>query len=69
MKTLRTLLSATALVLVAGAASYSSAIPCDPGLIGAVLRYQWTVAFTSDSPCPLSANISLSDRLDVTILE
>ncbi len=49
-----------------GSATYSSAVACNPALLGATFRYQWTVALTSGSPCPLSANVSISDRLEVT---
>ncbi|TAJ19333.1 MAG: hypothetical protein EPO68_06480 [Planctomycetota bacterium] len=53
--------------LVAGSTSFPLAIPCDPTAVGIQLVTQWTVVLTSTTPCPLGANISLSDRLLITL--
>jgi hypothetical protein len=53
--------------LVAGQASMPIPIKCDPAAIGVQLLTQWTVVLTSATPCPLGANISLSDRLLIAI--
>lgn len=56
-----------AVPLVAGAAGFPFPIPCDSGLAGKTLHAQWTVAFTSASPCALAPNVSFSDRLEIQI--
>ena len=48
-------------------AKKSFGIPCKPTLEGVSLDYQWTVLLTPSSPCPLVANISISDAMRVTL--
>lgn len=55
--------------LVGGNAQQAFAMPLDPGLIGAVLSYQWTVVLGASTPCPLQAGVSLSNRMNVTVGE
>jgi hypothetical protein len=50
-----------------GSASFLSTIPCDPVLIGAQLDMQYTTVLTTSTPCPLFANVSLSNILRITI--
>jgi hypothetical protein len=42
-------------------------IPCQTGLVGAAFDFQWTLLGTSDTPCPLFANASLSNAIRVTV--
>jgi hypothetical protein len=53
--------------VAAGNAAVNLAIPCRTTAIGAQLIAQWTVLLTGASPCSIAANVSLSDRLLVTI--
>jgi hypothetical protein len=55
------------LPVVAGSSAVTLAVPCKTTAIGAQLIAQWTVLLTSASPCSIAANVSLSDRLLVTI--
>lgn len=48
-------------------ASVDLAIPCKPTLAGETLALQWIVLPTSESPCSLAPNLSLSDRLLLTL--
>ena len=53
--------------LSGGSGSQVLNVPCKPNLAGASVDFQWTMLFTTLSPCSLSANVSLSDILRVTI--
>ena len=48
-------------------ASMSIAIPCTPSFEGAEVDFQWTFVGTTESPCFLGPEISLSDRLRATL--
>jgi hypothetical protein len=51
----------------AGSSAVNLAIPCRTTAIGAKLIAQWTVLLSASSPCFIAANVSLSDRLLITI--
>jgi hypothetical protein len=53
--------------VVSGSSAVNLAIPCRTTAIGAQLIAQWTVLLSAASPCAIAANVSLSDRLLVTI--
>lgn len=42
-------------------------VPCDSALLGASFELQWTVVSPASSPCPASPNVSLSNRVRVTL--
>jgi hypothetical protein len=44
-------------------------IPLNPALLGKGIELQWTLVGVPDSPCNLSPNISVSDRVLLTISE
>ncbi|MEM7308266.1 MAG: hypothetical protein AAF682_16420 [Planctomycetota bacterium] len=53
-------------VPVGGSAAQTVPIPNQATLIGSKLEAQWALLPTSSSPCPLFANVSLSNRLELT---
>ena len=53
--------------LSGGTGSVTTPVPCNASLAGVSLEAQWTVLFTASTPCSLSPNVSLTDRLQVTL--
>jgi hypothetical protein len=50
-----------------GRASIPVPVPCDPLLLGAVLRVQWWTVGARYTACSLAPNVGFSDVLDATI--